>query len=110
MIRTGDEYRASIRDGREVYINGERVKDVTQHEMFKPLVDIRARIYDMAHDANTKDVMVFEDNGEEYAIGLKLPHTQQDWHDKRRSTDAIFDDVGGVITRVGDETENAAFQ
>lgn len=24
MIRTGDEYRASIRDGREVYIDGER--------------------------------------------------------------------------------------
>ena len=27
MIRTGDAYRASIRDGREVYINGERVAD-----------------------------------------------------------------------------------
>ena len=29
MIRTGDEYRESIRDGREVWINGERVDDVT---------------------------------------------------------------------------------
>ena len=51
MIRTGDEYRESIRDGREVWMNGERVKDVTTHPMFKPLVDVRARIYDMAHDA-----------------------------------------------------------
>ena len=31
MIRTGDEYRDSIRDGREVWINGERVDDVTCH-------------------------------------------------------------------------------
>ena len=31
MIRTGDEYRESIRDGREVWINGERVDDVTTH-------------------------------------------------------------------------------
>jgi 4-hydroxyphenylacetate 3-monooxygenase len=43
MIRTGDEYRDSIRDGREVFMNGEKVPDVTTHPMFKPLVDIRAR-------------------------------------------------------------------
>ncbi len=29
MIRTGEGYIASIREGREIYINGERVKDVT---------------------------------------------------------------------------------
>ena len=47
MIRTGAEYLDSIRDGREIYMGGERVRDVTTHPMFKPLVDIRARIYDM---------------------------------------------------------------
>jgi aromatic ring hydroxylase len=31
MIRTGAQYRDSIRDGRQVYIGGERVKDVTTH-------------------------------------------------------------------------------
>ena len=28
---TGAEYLESLRDGREVYINGERVEDVTTH-------------------------------------------------------------------------------
>ena len=32
-------------------MNGEPVKDVTTHPMFKPIVDIRARIYDMQHQA-----------------------------------------------------------
>ena len=32
----------------------ERVADVTTHPMFKPLVDIRARIYDMAHEDATR--------------------------------------------------------
>ncbi len=105
MIRTGEEYRESIRDGREVYINGEQVRDVASHPMFKPLVDLRARIYDMQHDPSTKPVMTFKDDaGEEHAIGLKLPHTQKDWQDKRSATDAVFDDIGGVVTRVGDET------
>lgn len=106
MIRTGEQYRDSIRDGRQVWINGERVNDVTTHPMFKPIVDIRARIYDMAHEKATQDVMSYVDTqaGERNAVGLKLPYTQQDWHDKRLAVDTVLDDVGGIATRVGDET------
>ena len=104
MIRNGAQYRESLRDGREVYIDGERVKDVTKHPMLKPAIDIRARIYDMAHEAATRDVMTYEEDGERFAIGLKLPYTEGDWHAKRRSIDAVMWDIGGVVTRVGDET------
>ena len=105
MIRTGEEYRESIRDGRVIFMNGEKVPDVTTHPMFKPLVDIRARIYDMQHEAATAPVMTYHDDSDEpFSVGLKLPYTQDDWQDKRKSTDAVFDDIGGVVTRVGDET------
>ena len=106
MIRTGEQYRDSIRDGRQVWINGERVNDVTTHPMFKPIVDIRARIYDMAHEKATQGAMSYVDEttGERNAIGLKLPYTQQDWHDKRLAVDIVLDDIGGIATRVGDET------
>jgi 4-hydroxyphenylacetate 3-monooxygenase len=104
MIRTGRQYLDSLRDGREIYINGERVKDVTVHPSFKPLVDIRAQIYDMQHDAATRDVMSYCENGQRHAIGNKLPLTQDDWWDKRRATDTVLDRIGGVVTRVGDET------
>ena len=50
MLRTGDEYRDSLRDDREVWIKGERVPDVPTHPAFQPIVDVRARIYDMAHE------------------------------------------------------------
>lgn len=104
MLRTGQQYKDSIRDGRRIWINGERVKDVTVHPQFKPLVDIRARIYDLAHEDATRDILSYEENGERYSVGLKLPHTQNDWHAKRLATDTILEDVGGVVTRVGDET------
>ncbi|MBM7043809.1 MULTISPECIES: 4-hydroxyphenylacetate 3-hydroxylase family protein [Rhizobium] len=104
MIRTGAAYIESIRDGREVYIGGERVKDVPSHPMFKPLVDIRARFYDMQHDEKTRHLMTYEEDGERNAIGNKLPHTQSDWWDKRRATDTLLEDIGGIVTRVGDET------
>ncbi len=106
MIRTGGEYRESIRDGREVWIDGERVEDVTTHPAFKPIVDVRARIYDMAHEAETRDVMTYVDpgSGERCAVGPKLPMSKDDWSAKRRAVDAVLDDIGGVVTRVGDET------
>ena len=94
MIRTGAEYRDSIRDGREVYINGERVKDVTTHRMFKPIVDIRARIYDMQHEPAMREIMTSVEDGEINAVGNKLPYTQQDWWDKRRATDTVLEEAG----------------
>ncbi len=104
MIRTGDEYRESIRDGREVWIDGERVADVPTHPAFKPIVDVRARIYDMAHDPATREVMSYEEDGETSPVGLKPPRTREDWQAKRRAVDAVLDDIGGVVIRVGDET------
>jgi 4-hydroxyphenylacetate 3-monooxygenase len=106
MIRTGDEYRDSIRDGRQVWIDGEKVSDVTSHPMFKPIVDVRARIYDLAHEAETQKVMTYadEETGELNAIANRLPKTQQDWIDKRAAVDLVQREAGGVVTRVGDET------
>ena len=104
MIRNGSEYLASIRDNRLVYINGERVRDVPTHPMFKPIVDLRARIYDMQHEEAHRRVMTYQEDGEDFAVGVKLPRSQQDWWNKRRATDTVFDEVGGVVTRVGDET------
>lgn len=104
MIRTGAEYRDSIRGNRDIYMNGEKVADVTSHPQFKPLVDIRARIYDMQHEAAHRDVMTVEQYGDRNALGNALPYTQDDWWAKRRATDHMMNEIGGVVTRVGDET------
>jgi 4-hydroxyphenylacetate 3-monooxygenase len=85
-------------------MNGERIKDVTAHPSFQPLIDIRARIYDLQHDPATRHLMTYREDGEVHAINNKLPFSQQDWWDKRRATDTVLEDIGGVVTRVGDET------
>jgi 4-hydroxyphenylacetate 3-monooxygenase len=104
MLRTGAEYRDSLRDGRQVWMNGERVKDVTTHAAFKPIVDVRARIYDMAHEDKFKPVMAYTEGNQENCIGYKLPHTQEDWQQKRRAIDLVMKEINGYAVRVGDET------
>ncbi len=58
----------------------------------------------MQHDTATRAVMTSRIDGEDYSVGLKLPYTSRTGGEKRRATDAIFHDIGGVVTRVGDET------
>ena len=47
---TGAEFLESLRDGREVYIYGERVKDVTTHPAFRNAAASVALLYDALHD------------------------------------------------------------
>ena len=47
---TGAEYLESLRDGREIWIYGERVKDVTTHPAFRNTARMIARLYDALHD------------------------------------------------------------
>src|SRR3984957_9230982 len=54
---TGAEYLASLRDGREVYIYGERVKDVTAHPAFRNAAASIALLYDALHDEKAKAVL-----------------------------------------------------
>ena len=57
---TGDEFIESLRDGREVWIYGERVKDVTTHPAFRNTVRMIARMYDAMHDPARKDLLTIE--------------------------------------------------
>ena len=57
---TGDEYLESLRDGREVYVYGERVKDVTTHPAFRNSARSIARLYDALHDDRNRDVLTTE--------------------------------------------------
>jgi aromatic ring hydroxylase len=104
MIRTGEEYRAGLRDGREIWIDGERVADVTEHPAFRPIVAAKARMYDMAHETASAALMSFAEGSEAFSILLRPPTEQEHWHEKWRAVDAYLNDIQGVVTRVGDET------
>jgi len=106
MIRTGNEYRESLKDGREVWIDGERVKDLSTHPVFKPIIDVRSRMYDMAHEAQFQEQLTYRDNetDELNTIYHKPPRTREDWYKKDMALDALIKDIGGIVIRVSDET------
>ncbi len=56
---TSEEYVDSLRDGREIWIYGERVGDVTTHPAFRNTVRMLSRLYDALHDER-RDVLCEE--------------------------------------------------
>ncbi len=104
MIRTGAAYKEGLRDGREIWIDGERVSDVTTHPAFKPIVDIKARMYDLHHEEATAPALTYVEENAVHSVFHQPPTETAHWDAKRKGIDILLKDVGGVVTRVGDET------
>src|SRR5262245_13650862 len=60
---TSQEYFESLRDGREIWIYGERVKDVTTHPAFRNTVRMLGRLYDALHDERKATICEATDTG-----------------------------------------------
>ncbi|POM16089.1 4-nitrophenol 2-monooxygenase, oxygenase component [Burkholderia cepacia] len=65
MIKNGTQHIASLRDGRQVYLNGQPVGDVTAHAAFRNSIRSYASLYDyQARDENVeKMTFVSPDSG-----------------------------------------------
>lgn len=78
---TGQEYLESLRDDREVYLYGERVKDVASHPAFHNPARMVARQYDALHDPARRDELVSPtDTGSDGYTHhfFRTPHSAED--------------------------------
>ena len=85
--RTGEQFIAGLRDSAaEVYIRGERVKDVTIHPAFRNVVGTLAGLLDMQHDPKLRDEMTYTSPTTGQPVGLSFitPRTPEDL-DRRRA-------------------------
>ena len=86
---TGEEYLESLRDGREVWLYGERVADVTTHPAFRNAARMVARLYDALHDPKYKEVLTTAtDTGSEGYTHryFRAPTT---WEEQLAARDAV---------------------
>jgi len=60
MTKTGSKHLQSLRDGREVYLNGKKIDDVTTHVAFKNAVAASAKLYDFQSDEKNIEFMTFK--------------------------------------------------
>jgi 4-hydroxyphenylacetate 3-monooxygenase len=104
LVRTGAQYIASLRDGRTVYVNGERVADVTEHPAFRGAVRSIAHLYDLAASPEHRDVMTFPSpsTGEPVNKSFLVPRTAEDLAARRRAHRLWADATFGLMGRSPD--------
>jgi 4-hydroxyphenylacetate 3-monooxygenase len=73
MLRTGDEYLASLRDGRRVRLGNEWVADVTSHPAFRNAARSFASLYDRKRLPEHQDAMTTEIEGVRCSAWFALP-------------------------------------
>ena len=86
---TGARYIESLRDGREVWLDGERVSDVTTHPALTGMIHELARIYDLQHSAEFGEQMTFvsPETGNRCSLSWQLPACAEDLKRKRRNSE-----------------------
>lgn len=60
-LLTGQQYLDSINDGREVWFDGEKIKNVVEHPAFRNSARSTARVYKALHDPELKDDLTLID-------------------------------------------------
>src|SRR5579885_1790933 len=77
-LRTAEQYKASLRDGRAVFFRGEKVSDVTAHPVIGIAVEHAALDYRMAEDPKYRDLAVVREGSDEYSRYFHIPQNGDD--------------------------------
>src|SRR5499427_1205468 len=102
MLRTGKEHLETLRDGRVVYVGGERVDDVTSHGAFRNAAATVAAIYDMKAEPANRDVLTYEEDGSRHSIYFLRPRTRDDLRRRMVGHRMIADLTFGMFGRSPD--------
>jgi aromatic ring hydroxylase len=102
--RNGSDYIASLQDGRSVWIDGERIKDVTVDRRFRGAVQSIADLYDLQSDSALQGKMTFSSPTSGLPVGLSfmLPRSADDLLRRRVMMKTWMDAVGGMMGRTPD--------
>ncbi len=102
---TGSEFLKRLRDTQgEVWIDGERVKDVTTHPATRHAAHSVAHLYDMQSDPALRDTLTYTSpsSGERVGMSFLQPQTVEDLQRRSAATLAWAHYSGGMMGRTPD--------
>jgi aromatic ring hydroxylase len=100
-LRTGAQFIDSLRDGREVWLGGERV-DVTANVRLAPCAHAVAEVYDLQHDPALSDLLTTPSpsTGNPVSLAYLLPRSTEDLLRRRGMIEYLMRRTGGTMGRL----------
>ena len=103
-IRNGRAFLDSLRDDREIWIDGERVKDVVRDRRLAAAARSLAELYDMQHEPALLERMTYASpsSGERVSLAFIQPKTIDDLVHRREMVKVWMDATCGMFGRSPD--------
>ncbi len=110
-LRTADEYRESLRDGRTLFYRGRPVADVTAEPELRVAVDHAALDYDVGHDAAYRDLAVYQDpdTGQAWSAYYRIPRSADDLLARSKLIETATGLGGTMVTLIKEIGSDALF-
>ncbi|MET3590840.1 aromatic ring hydroxylase [Mesorhizobium shonense] len=104
MIKTGAQHIEMLRDGRQVYVNGQAVGDVTVHPAFRRTIRSVGSLYDFQARPDNRELMTFEvpEGGGRANRIWQLPRSHAELVERRRALEAWTELHYGFLGRAPD--------
>jgi 4-hydroxyphenylacetate 3-monooxygenase len=103
-MRTGPEYLRSLSDGRAVFVDGEKVDDVTRHKAFARAARAIAGLYDLARSPALNERMTFPSPklGHPVLRAYQIPRAHADLRARREASELWAEATFGLMGRTLD--------
>lgn len=103
MLKTGLDHKRSLQDGREMFIEGSCVRDVTEHPSFAKSIASICQLYDFQSAAENRELMTFAtDTGDRAHRMWQLPQNYEDLVKRREALAAWSGQHAGFLGRTPD--------
>ncbi|MGO4715279.1 4-hydroxyphenylacetate 3-hydroxylase family protein [Bradyrhizobium sp. 2TAF24] len=109
ISKNGAEHLASLRDGRAVFIDGERVADVTTHHAYRNAVASAASLYDFQSAPENLELMTFAPDGGNRRVSRawQIPRSHAEMVNRRKALTAWAECSYGFMGRSPDHLASA---
>ena len=101
-MKNGRQYLESLHDERYVYVDGERIEDLSKHPAFRGIIQTLASLYDYAADPANELSYLAPETGAPANKAFLIPRSVDDLKDRRLALTRLAGRTAGLVGRSPD--------
>ncbi len=100
--RTGEQFLKGLRDGRELWVGGDRIGSIADHPALNGAATALAEVFDLQHQAADVCLMPDPETGEPINVSHMIPKSRADLERRHRGLERIAEYSVGLMGRTPD--------
>ncbi len=100
--RTGKQFLKGLRDGRDLWVGGDKVGSIADHPALAGAAQAMAEVFDLQHQAADVCLMPDPETGEPINVSHMIPHSHEDLQRRHRGLEKIAEYSVGLMGRTPD--------